>query len=265
MQIAASLFTTTAPVVISGTPKIAVIVPAHNESAMIRSTVQSIMPQLGSRGRLLVVADNCTDDTALLAAGAGAEVTERRDERRIGKGYALDHGVKFLARTGPPDVVVIIDADCEIGAGTLDKLVRASIASGRPAQARNIIRSPAAPDTFDRISRFAWTVKTLVRPLGCSCLGLPCQLMGTGMALPWSIISSVNLATGHLAEDQKLTADLALMRKAALFCPEAQVTSSPPQEKEGRRIQRTRWEHGHLAVIVDISPVCSSGQSSTKI
>ncbi len=254
LQIGASFFTTTAPAVASGTPKFAVIVPAHNESATIRSTIRSITPQLGGTGRLLVVADNCTDDTALLAAAAGAEVTERRDERRIGKGYALDHGVKLLARTGPPDVVVIIDADCEIGAGTLDKLVQASIASGRPAQASNTIHSPASADTFDRISQFAWTVKTLVRPLGYSRLGLPCQLMGTGMALPWSIVSSVNLATGHLAEDQKLTADLALMRKAALFCPEAQVTSSSPQEKEGRRIQRTRWEHGHLAVIVEYFP-----------
>ena len=93
-----------------------------------------------------------------------------------------------------------------------------------------------------------------MRPLGYSRLGLPCQLMGTGMAFPWSVISSVNLATGHLAEDLKLGADLAFAGKAPLFCPEAQVISWSPPGKEGKRIQRTRWEHGHIAMIVDEFP-----------
>lgn len=244
----------TSPITPGATPKTAVVIPAHNESALIEQTVRSITPQLGPAGRLLVVADNCTDDTASLAAGVGAEVTERRDEGRIGKGYALDHGVRYLARTGPPDVVVFVDADCEIAPGAIDRLARASITNKRPAQACYTIHPPASANTFDRITQFAWAVKTLARPLGCSRLGLPCQLMGTGMAFPWSIVASVNLANGHLAEDQKLSADLALRGEGTYFCPEAQVTSWPPPDKEGKRIQRTRWEHGHLAVMMQYFP-----------
>src|SRR4051812_47079453 len=77
-------------------PRIAVVVPAHNEEAIIARTVGSILAQLPPNGRVLVVADNCTDGTAQIAARAGAEITLRRDTNRIGKGYALDHGIRIL-------------------------------------------------------------------------------------------------------------------------------------------------------------------------
>ena len=47
-------------------PSFAVVVPAHNEQVQIRSTIASILPQLTSKDRLIVVADNCNDDTCLL-------------------------------------------------------------------------------------------------------------------------------------------------------------------------------------------------------
>jgi len=52
-------------------PRVAVLVPAHNESSIIIATLNSIRPQLLEGDRLLVVADNCTDDTAALARTAG--------------------------------------------------------------------------------------------------------------------------------------------------------------------------------------------------
>jgi glycosyltransferase involved in cell wall biosynthesis len=56
-----------------------VIVPAHNESAGILPTIEDIKRQLSPGDRLLVVADNCSDDTAAVAAAAGAEVIARDD------------------------------------------------------------------------------------------------------------------------------------------------------------------------------------------
>jgi hypothetical protein len=74
------------------------------------------------------------------------------------------------------------------------------------------------------------------------------------MAFPWSIIRAVNLATGHIVEDLKLGADLALVGKAPLFCRQAEVVSWFPPGEEGQRVQRTRWEHGHLTMIKDYFP-----------
>jgi cellulose synthase/poly-beta-1,6-N-acetylglucosamine synthase-like glycosyltransferase len=229
-------------------PRFTVIMPAHNEEAVISRSIASIMSQLPLTGRLLVVADNCSDGTAQIASSAGADVVIRQDMTRVGKGYALDHGVRSLA-SDPPQVIIVIDADCETMPGTLDILARHCAATGRPAQARDSMLAPPSPSPADKVSLLAWTIKTLVRPLGSARLGWPCQLMGTGMALPFDLVSQRDLATGHLAEDQKLGAELALAGKSPLFCPGAQVVSQLPQGETGKRQQRTRWEHGHLAII----------------
>src|SRR5438270_9989885 len=74
--------------------RVAVLVPAHNESTGILATLVDIKDQLLPKDRLVVVADNCDDDTATVAAKAGAEVIERYDLIRIGKGFALDFGIQ---------------------------------------------------------------------------------------------------------------------------------------------------------------------------
>ena len=75
---------------------LAVLMPAHDEADGIEPAIRAALAQLVPGDRLLVVADNCSDATAAVARAAGAEVTERQDSVRRGKGYALDHGVRWL-------------------------------------------------------------------------------------------------------------------------------------------------------------------------
>ena len=248
---------------VSPCPRFTAIMPAHNEEAIIARSIASVMSQLPADGRLLVVADNCSDGTAQIAANAGADVTVRQDMTRIGKGYALDHGVRALG-SDPPEVVIIIDADCEAMPGALAILARRCAATGRPAQARYSMLAPPSPSPADKVSRLAWTIKTFVRPLGSARMGWPCQLMGSGMALPFDLISRLDLATGHLAEDQKFGAELALAGTAPFFCPNARIVSQLPQGETGKRQQRTRWEHGHLAIIGEFFPRLTRRAISTR-
>ncbi|NIF25234.1 glycosyltransferase [Pantoea sp. Tr-811] len=234
-------------------PRLAVLVPAHNEATVLGATLASIQEQLGEGDQLLVVADNCSDDTAALARAAGAQVTERQHAELRGKGYALDHGVRHLAAS-PPQVVVIIDADCKLTAGSLDHLAHLCVATARPVQALDLMRAPAGAGLKIQVAEFAWRMKNLVRPRGMARAGLPCQLMGTGMAFRWEELATANLATGHLAEDLKLGLEFCRQGKPPLFCPEAEVTSLFPLNPEGLSNQRTRWEHGHLGVLVSDGP-----------
>jgi cellulose synthase/poly-beta-1,6-N-acetylglucosamine synthase-like glycosyltransferase len=229
-------------------PSIAVIMPAHNEEAIIDRTVDAILSQLPQNGRLLVVADNCTDSTARVASWAGAEVAVRTDVSLIGKGFALDHGLRVIS-ADPPQVVVFVDADCVVTQGSLEILIKRCASTGRPVQARYSMLAPPSASPADKISQLAWVIKTLARPLGSARLGLPCQLMGSGMALPFETARQLDLATGHLAEDQKFAAELAMMGKAPCFCPQAHILSQFPEGESGKRQQRTRWQHGHLAII----------------
>jgi cellulose synthase/poly-beta-1,6-N-acetylglucosamine synthase-like glycosyltransferase len=232
---------------------LAILVPAHDESKGIVTTLQALQAQLGPADRLIVVADNCSDDTAQVASAAGAEVVERNDPTRRGKGYALDFGIRHLA-AAPPDVVVIVDADCELHAGSLDALASACVRKQRPVQALDLMRAPAGAPLRTRIAEFAWVVKNQVRPLGSRRLGLPCQLMGTGMAFPWELIRYAPLASGHIVEDLRLGLDLAAAGAAPLFCPEALVTSIFPADAQGVVDQRARWEQGHVGVILQQVP-----------
>ena len=203
--------------------------------------------------RLLVVADNCSDDTAAVAASAGAEVIERKAADKIGKGYALDWGFRHLA-VAPPDVVIVIDADCRLAAGTIDRLAMVCATMHRPVQALDLMTAPEQSHINHRVAEFAWRVKNWVRPLGLMALKLPCQLMGTGMAFPWDVVRSADLASGQIVEDLKLGLDLALSGSPPLFCPSAVVTSEFPVSVKGADGQRERWEYGHINLILTLAP-----------
>lgn len=234
-------------------PSVAVLIPAHDEAEGITATLRSIRPQLAPADRLLVVADNCQDATAAIARQAGAEVIERFDADRRGKGYALDFGISHLAQH-PPEVVVIVDADCLAEAGAIERLACTCKASGRPVQALYLMQAALSAPLQRRVAEFAWLVRNWVRPLGSYRAGAPCQLMGSGMAFPWSLLSGMHLADSELVEDMKLGIDLALEGHPPIFCPEARVTSRFPDSTPAVSSQRTRWEHGHLQMILAQAP-----------
>lgn len=229
-------------------PGVAVLIPAHNESSGIAETLATIRPQLKKGDRIVVVADNCSDDTAAIAARNGAEVIERQDLTRRGKGYALDFGMQHLLKA-PPDVVVVIDADCSLERHVLQPITNLAFLSGRPVQALYLMHGKEE-GMKSAIAGFAWRVKNFVRPLGFANLGLPCQLMGTGMAFPWKVIAGSDLANGNIVEDMKLGIDLTLAGTPPLFYPHAKVTSYFPLAAEAQKGQSTRWEHGHLDTIL---------------
>ncbi len=234
--------------------RIAILIPAHNESSGIIPTLKALAAQLRAGDRLLVVADNCTDDTAAIAATHGAEVITRTNAQQRGKGFALDYGIQHLT-ADPPDILVIVDADCLMGEGALERLAACSAHYDMPVQALYLMLSPTDnPSLKMRVAEFAWRVKNWVRPLGYARLGLPCQLMGTGMAFPWQAIKNSNLANGNIVEDMKLGIDLALAGQPPVFYQEVLVTSTFPTSSDTQAGQRARWEHGHMATILTESP-----------
>lgn len=172
---------------------------------------------------------------------------------RVGKGYALDWGIDHLS-AAPPEIVLVIDADCRLAPGTIDRLADACAQSQRPVQSLYLMTAPAGPTINHQVAEFAWRVKNWVRPLGLSAMALPCQLMGTGMAFPWPVIRSADLSTGIIVEDLKLGLELAAAGHPPMFCPSAVVTSTFPNSAQGSKTQRHRWEQGHIGLILTKSP-----------
>jgi cellulose synthase/poly-beta-1,6-N-acetylglucosamine synthase-like glycosyltransferase len=236
-----------------GRCRCAVLVPAHNESTGLLPTLADISAQLRAGDCLLVVADNCTDDTASVAEMAGAVVVVRNEQSRRGKGYALDYGLCHL-RQNPPDVVIVVDADCRVADGAIDRLMAACEVTQRPVQGLFLMVAHDDSPQSSRVAEFAWRVKNWLRPLGLRALGLPCQLMGSGMAFPWRVIRSAQLANGSTVEDLKLGLELALAGNPPVFCSFHTVTSELAFSVEGTKTQRLRWEAGHIGMILTAAP-----------
>jgi cellulose synthase/poly-beta-1,6-N-acetylglucosamine synthase-like glycosyltransferase len=133
-------------------------------------------------------------------------------------------------------------------------MVQTSAASGRPIQILDLMTAPEGSPIDYRVAEFAWRVKNWVRPLGLSALGLPCQLMGTGMAFPYALLCEAKLASGALIEDVKLGLELTRAGHPPLFLPSACVTSHFPFSAEGVKTQRRRWEEGNIRMILREAP-----------
>jgi cellulose synthase/poly-beta-1,6-N-acetylglucosamine synthase-like glycosyltransferase len=230
-------------------PRFALLVPAHDEESGIAATIAALSSELRPADRLLVVADNCNDATAALARSAGAEVIERHDPLRRGKGYALSFAFAHLS-CDAPEVVVIVDADCRVTPGSIARVATLAARTGRPVQADYLLQSPESAGPRSRVSAFAVLVRNRVRPRGLARLGLACQLTGSGMALRWDAVCAARPTEGNLVEDLALGLDLARQGRPPLYDGEARVTSALPVSGRAAENQRRRWEGGHLATLV---------------
>jgi cellulose synthase/poly-beta-1,6-N-acetylglucosamine synthase-like glycosyltransferase len=75
--------------------RVVALVPAHNEEDQIAATIASIRAQTHRVERIVVIADNCTDRTAEVAAAAGAQVylTVGNTAKKAG---ALNQGMQVI-------------------------------------------------------------------------------------------------------------------------------------------------------------------------
>jgi glycosyltransferase involved in cell wall biosynthesis len=236
-------------------PTMKILMPAHNEAEIIAKTLSALVEQGVKASDIVVVADNCTDITAEIAGNLGAKVLERSNDELRGKGFALDHGLQNIKTDIFPDVVVILDADCEIDANSLKILVNGCYKQQRPLQALYLMRNNKEDSLARRVAGFAWLVKNKVRPIAVNKLTLPVTLTGTGMAFPWKVITDINVAHGNIVEDMQLGIDCTLVGFPPMLCEQAIVYSDfPEQGSEAEDTQRIRWEHGHLITIIQQVP-----------
>ena len=117
-------------------------------------------------------------------------------------------------------------------------------------QALYLMKAPAGLEERFAVAEFAWLIRNLVRPMGLKVLGGPCQIMGTGVALPWNILNQVNLASGNIVEDLEMGVKFARAGYAPMLTTAVQVESTFPYTEAGAISQRRRWEQGALSMLM---------------
>lgn len=229
-------------------PTIVVVVPAHNEAAHIEGCVASLKSSAADYGpaSVLVVADNCSDDTARLAEDAGARVLERHDPARLGKHYALEYAIADLGCGTPPGIVAFVDADSTVSTNFVDAIAAALTGNADAVQVHYATRS-GTETSLARIRRVAFLLAHWSRPLGASRIGLGTGIKGNGMAVTWTIAAG-GLGGEGITEDAAMTLSLAEHGIAVRFVPAATVWGEMPERYADARTQDTRWEGGRFAL-----------------
>jgi 1,2-diacylglycerol 3-beta-glucosyltransferase len=225
-----------------------VLVPAHNEEAMIAATLASLrsIDYPPERWSVVVIADNCSDATAEVAARAGATVLERHDPANRGKGHALNWALDRLDVAA--DAIAIVDADCDAQPNLLEELDLRLRDGAGAAQADYTVANPAA-STSSALRFAAFALTNTVRPLGKDWLGLSSGLLGTGMAFRRSLLARHRFAADSLVEDADLHLRLVAAGERVAFVPETAVRSPMPTSRAVSRAQQTRWEGGRVDLL----------------
>lgn len=225
---------------------VAVLVPAHDEQAAIAAAVAGLMAQDHPQPLLdvIVIADNCSDATAALAAEAGAAVWERHAPDAPGKPQALAWALERLWAERPrTDVVVIVDADCAASPNLCSTIAAEIVAGADAVQVPYEVSNPSESSTAAlRAAGFA--LKHVIRARGRARLGLSCNLFGTGMGFSAAVLRRVPWPQS-VTEDTELFVQLSRAGYRVAYAGGARVTSPMPVSAEQASEQQLRWESGN--------------------
>ncbi|MFL6426772.1 MAG: glycosyltransferase family 2 protein [Acidobacteriaceae bacterium] len=234
------------PVVPIAPLALTVVVPAHNEELLLRRCVASLRADLPPGSSVLVVAHNCTDATARVAAEAGAEVLMLRDDGRRGKGAALRAGFNHAVARGAK-VLAVVDADSVVAPGFSAVIVEA-LADGAEAFQTRYVAAGSGSQATAKLTALGFLGFNVIRPRGRARLGMSAGIFGNGFGLRSTVLQRVPYEASSVVEDLEYHLRLVDAGIRVAFLEGASVLSEMPQNSAAASSQRARWEGGRLCM-----------------
>ena len=238
------------------TNRYAVMISARNEEKVIGHLLQSIKAcdYPSELVDIYVVADNCTDETARIAAENGATVYQRFNKKLIGKGYALNELYSYIADlhgTQYYDGFFVFDADNLLDKHYITEMDKCFSAGNRVITSyRNSKNYGTNWISAGYALWFLREAKFLNNPR--SLLGTSCAISGTGFLIHRDILNRQN-GWKHflLTEDIEFSVDNVLQGEKIGYCHTAVLYDEQPTTWKAAWRQRLRWSKGFLQVMRD--------------
>lgn len=236
------------PPATSTQPFFTILIPAHDEAALIGRTVAHMhaFDYPSDRYSVHVVADNCTDATATLACEAGAICHQRHNAAQRGKSYALAFGLEAVAHE-PCDAVLFFDADSSPEPGYLAVMARHVAAGERIIQGCYEVEEPDR-NWFTRLTAVSFTLRNRWIFPALDALGISIPLRGSGMCFAREVIERTGWAAHGLTEDAAMTVRLLEAREHITFAAQAVCRQYMPPTPQAAATQRQRWSAGESAL-----------------
>lgn len=225
-----------------------VLVPAHNQSGGIETTLRSLQraDYPAHLVRVAVIADNCSDNTAEIVRSCGVEAWIRTDPNGPCKGRALDWA--FDKAAIPYDLAAIVEADTELDPGffsAMDKAYAASLRRGRSdivLQGRHLhTETASAPSWFDPfvIASKAAENSFSYRPRTALCLANLIQ--GTSFCISRAALEHVPYRASTVIEDAEYAIALAIRGIPVVYVDDARATSRVTERLKDTASERLAW------------------------
>ena len=228
--------------------KFMAVIPAHNEEAVIKNLVESLIAQNYPKELydIYVIADNCTDETAEIAKEAGAVVLKRFDEINRTKGHALNWFIKQkIEENADYDALCVFDADNIVDKNFLKNMNKKLCQGEEVVQGYRDIKNPTDSWIAGGYAIFYWMMHRFYH-LARYNLGLSPLLNGTGFMVKFDLLKPNGWQTVTLTEDIEFSLiNIAQGRKLG-WAVDAIVYDEQPVTFKASWSQRSRWTVGHL-------------------
>lgn len=226
--------------------KFAAIVAARNEEAVIGSLIESLHLQNYPKDLIdiIVVADNCTDNTAEVAQKAGAIVYKRFNKAEVGKGYVLRFAFeKIFSEHDNYDAFCVFDADNLVDRNFFDQMNRAICSGYEVVQGYRDMKNPTDTWISGGHSLFYWMENRFFNSAR-SFLGLSATINGTGFMVLSKLIKENGFKTYTSTEDIEFSIQCVLSGRRVGWAPDAKVYDEQPLTMQQSMRQRVRWTNG---------------------
>jgi 1,2-diacylglycerol 3-beta-glucosyltransferase len=231
--------------------RLVVLIPAHDEELLVGRTVRSLLAQSYPRElfQIAVIADNCSDETAAIAAAAGADTVMVRDAPDArGKGRALQWAIDQLLSTQlPPDAIVSVDADTIADTDLLLAVVERFEAGAQAVQADYCAFGDGSDSSALREAAFL--LFNRVRPAGSNVLGRSAWLVGNGWLLSTEVLRRRPWMAFTSTEDREYSLDLQVDGVRIAFAGAAAVHAPTAPNHKAAQTQQLRWEGGWASLL----------------
>lgn len=228
--------------------RFAVLVAARNEEAVIGGLVESLVNQDYPKELfdVIVLPNNCTDNTALAAKKAGATVLECPLPTRS-KGEVLDYALSCLFRREKRyDAVCVFDADNLVHPEFLSRMNDAWQAGARVAQGYRDSKNPTDTAISGCYSIYYWTIDLFYSQARAN-LGMNAIINGSGFMVSMELLRKQGgWKTATITEDIEFSALCAIQNQRIWWVPQAVTFDEQPLTFAQSWKQRKRWSTGMI-------------------
>ncbi len=238
-------------------PMVSIMVPAHNESIVIRKTVQALLALDYPKDKyeIIVINDNSSDDSAEVLKKMQGKNPGRKlivintDNVSGGKGKSNALNIGFSVSSG--SVIAIYDADNTPEPNALTLLVENLMSDDKLGAVigkfRTRNRNASLMTRFVNIETLAYQC---MNQAGRWFFFKLCTIPGTNFVMRRSIIESIGgWDTKALSEDTEISFRIYRMGYKIKLMPLAVTWEQEPQLLRIWLKQRTRWAKGNIYVL----------------